>query len=181
MRRFVIVPLVAGAALISSILAAPAFSADNGTVNATVQVTGPCITLGGTDITFPATKFSTSTTNAIASVGGPSVTNCGSAAQLHGKGTNATGPSSASWNLVGLASKSGVCGTSGGLLDTNKFALNLYNGGDSFLTTAYAQVSTLAAAASFSGYTFELFMPCTGSSGAGATMSFSVSFLAIVP
>lgn len=183
MRRAIKILLVTGAVAVGSVLATPAFGADNGSVAATVSVIGPCLQLEGTSVTFPQAKFSTSTTNGFTSVNGPSVTNCGSAAQITAKGTNAAGENSAAWNLTSIASKTAVCSSSGGLFGTNKFALNYYNGGaQAFLTTNATEiVSSLVSNGILSGYQFELFMPCTGSSGGGSVMSFTITFTAIVP
>lgn len=172
------------AALIGSILATPVFGADSGQISATVTAVAPCITLASTTLPFPSAKFSTSA-NSLSSAAMPTLTSCATVAEnILGSATNATGTGPVAWTLVAPPTTGYHCTAGGALTPNNKFALNHFGGvGDErFLsTTAVPVKSSLAAAASMSGYTFELFMPCTGSDGAGVQMAFAINFTAVIP
>lgn len=174
------------AALIGSILATPVFGADSGQISATVTAVAPCITLASTTLPFPSAKFSsTSAANSLSSAAMPALTSCATVPEnILGSATNATGAGPVNWTLVAPATTGSHCTTGGALTPNNKFALNHFGGvGDErFLNNAATSVKTgLAAAGSMTGYSFDLFMPCTGSDGAGVQMAFTINFTAVIP
>jgi hypothetical protein len=149
----------------------PAFSADAGTVTATVTVAGPCITVPTTTIDFKSLGFSGATTP-VAGVETLGYTSCSAAAQkVFARGTDATG-TSATWTLAAFAYP---C-----LGGVNKFVLNLYAGGSLHTTLSGTdqEIETVAAGLPGSVNMLQLIMPCQGSSGGGQTMSFQVHFTA---
>lgn len=175
MKRLLSIAIVAAAALTAFAASAlPAFGDDSGTVNAQVTVDAPCITVGPTGgIDFGTLLLETSGRNGVPN-GGVSFTNCsGQDEKIFVRGT---GGSAASWNLDSTID------------DCTSEALDNY----SLLVQEQAQLATwqviltetdrLASSGPFSAGehpvdTF-LYMPCTGSSGAGETMSFQIVFTA---
>lgn len=189
MRRLVIVPLVAGAAFISSILAAPAFSLDNGDVAATVTPATPCISIaavaGGT-LQFPSKTFSTNLANVISEVDGPLVTNCsGVTENIYGNGSSASnGAGGAIWTLLSPANPSNAqCVAGETLYSANKYALrhNVAAGDQRFFTESQIAVKLSAADGVQPPYKLQMYMPCSGSLGVGTAMNFTITFTATIP
>jgi hypothetical protein len=148
----------------------PAFSADAGTVNATVTVAGPCLTVPTTTIDFKSLRFSSPTSNV---TGAETVgyTSCSAAAQkVFARGTDATG-TSATWTLT---SYSTPCADA-----VNKYGVELHVAGQRVTLRATDQeIETLAPGLPGATTMLELTMPCQGSTGGGQTMSFQVHFTA---
>jgi hypothetical protein len=150
----------------------PAFSADAGTVNATVTVAGgPCITVPTTTIDFKSLGFSSPTAN-VTAADTLGYTSCSAAAQkVFARATDATG-TAATWTLTTYKYP---C-TDG----VNKYALDLYAGGidRATLSATDQAIETLAPGVPGAVNLLSLTMPCQGSTGGGQTMSFQVHFTA---
>jgi hypothetical protein len=168
--------------------AGPALTASTGTVNVTVSVAEPCVTIGGgTAVDFGTKPFWASATLApIGYTAQPYLTiqNCGGGAEkIYARGTDAAGLNGPSWalsdtyygsicpavgpNVYSLAIRTGnPANVFTSLSKTNK-QLPLDTGGISDWGAGYSQIDAL-----------ELYMPCTGSSGAGATMAMQVTYTA---
>ena len=156
----------------------PAFSAGSGTVTASVTPTNAaCITLDKTSLDFGPVQFSTPETlqGATRNV---AVTNCGtSAASLFARGSDASNANgSVSWTLDG--SGSDPCNASTPL---NLFMLSVNQPASNsgvFLTKLDQQLAgTVGAGAAFTVMN-HLFMPCTGSGGAGGAMAWQIVYTA---
>lgn len=161
------------AAAYFALSALPALSADTGTVNAQVTVATACITLDKTLLDFGSLSFSQP------NQGGTSqpltVTNCGSAAKLFGRGTDAkNGAGTITWTLVdGDPCTVGI----------NHYASSLGGSTPSWgvlLSTADKQLlgNSLLGSGSAATMGNGLLMPCTGSSGSGQIMSWQIVFTA---
>ncbi|MBA4181156.1 MAG: hypothetical protein C0506_11255 [Anaerolinea sp.] len=184
MRRLAVVSLVAGAALISSILATPAFSQSSGEIAATVTAAAPCISIASGTLGFPSRTLSTSDANSVSEVNGPTVTNCSTVPEsVFASATDAAG-TGAGWFITSPGSLSPVlCAPGGDLTNKNRFALNHFvDAGDQ--RTLGASLSTIKAAqpvGALAAYKLQLYMPCTSSDGIGTTMSFTITFTATIP
>ena len=178
-RRLVLLGAVVGVAAVLAPFSA--FSADTGTVNAQVVVgVAPCILIssppsGGT-VSFGSLAFSTTATPVEASgVPDISVATCAPQSEtLLASGTNATGAGN-SWTLQSSPLN---CLTS-----TNAYRLALRNSlqQDFFLTTQNQGLFVLSTPGQVTTHTPRITMPCTGSSGNGATMTMSYNFTATIP
>lgn len=170
MRRLTIVAIATAALAVS---AAPAFGDSSGSVGMSIEVAAPCLTVSPATVTFPSSPFSTSTTTSASVMASPrhSVTNCSAAKEsIYAKGSNAAGSGGASW---ALASSTGV--------DTYvvQLATSTPEGGHQKvnLTLTDQLVTQVSPALSLSVDAF-LGMPTVESSGAGQTMSMSVTYTA---
>jgi hypothetical protein len=178
--------LLSATALAAS--AAPAFSADSGSVVGTVSVPAPpapCIQLSDQALDYGVRPFSTAA--AVSSIGRSLLlTNCGTAGEnVLASATDASGPSG-SWTLFAWPTFVGnPCPT------TNTFSL-LWGLGDpgsqnmSLSSTPRMATDTSGApwvvpAGHVSGTNLGLFMPCQGSNGAGETKTFTATFTAVMP
>jgi hypothetical protein len=150
----------------------PAFSADAGTVTATVTVAGPCITVPTTTIDFRSLRFSSPTAN-VTGAETLGYTSCSAAAEkVFARGTDATG-TSATWTLTTYSSP---CADA-----VNKYGLDLHAAGLRHpLTGTDQEIETVAAGVPGTSTLLELTMPCQGSTGGGQIMSFQVHFTATV-
>jgi hypothetical protein len=173
MRRITLCVAIAGIAALS-LSTLPAFSADNGSVEAKITVASACITVEpAAGIQFPSLPFSTSSSPQVG-VATPdtTVTNCsGASEQVFVRGTNATSAtSSASWALSGTFSPA-----------QNQFNLDLASNAAGGTFVAVDPVSrtwrTMPAAAADVIRT-SIGMPTAGSDGSGETMSMSVTYTA---
>jgi hypothetical protein len=175
MRRIALLATIVGVLGVAVISGVPAFGADNGTVTATVSVQDvPCMTVTSSGIDYGAKVFSGASpvqaTGTITSIG-----TCSSAAQtvwVKGASATATG---VTWTLVaGLA-----CPT------TNQYVHEVDNPNSpaSFvpLTNTNQNFGTFNAQPhSIPNIPTRLTMPCTGSAGAGQTISTQILFSATV-
>jgi hypothetical protein len=151
----------ASAALIFG-TAAPTFAAETGTVDATVTVATPCINVLTPTLDFGTLPFSSG--NVLGSAQQAfRYENCGEAAEhIWAAGTDAVG-TSATWTLSGLPPA--ACN---GTLNVYSVDAANYN-----LTNQAQDIESLAAGDT-NFHTAVLYMPCVGSDGAGATMSFRI-------
>lgn len=154
----------------------PVFSADNGTVTATVSVQDvPCITLGVTTLNHGTKAFS-STTLVTDTKNISNIDSCSSAAQtLLATGSNATG-SGVTWTPVATVNCSST--------PKNQYRMALRNPGPPTvinLSLAAQPFGSLSADQQDFLAEATLTMPCTGSDGAGETMSMSITLTATVP
>lgn len=154
--------------------AVPVFSADSGTVAASVTAATPCITVTPASVTFGTAGFSNSSTATVVdSSGTMSFTNCGSAKQrIYGRGTNATG-SGATWTLMTAGSPANPC-----TVGPNSYQQATFRGStEVILTDTNTNLIDLDGGANFT-VDGRIRMPCAGSSGAGTSMSFSFVYTA---
>ena len=174
MKRTRLVAAAAIGALAFAASAIPAFGDGSGTVDATVTPATPCITLDASSVNFGTLPFSTSSSSASVGVASPGIiyTNCSSQEEkVYGRGSDATG-GTGTWSLT----NGGVCpGLNRYGLDLVVITASVSNQipmttADTLLTTTPAggpQPTRLA-----------LFMPCTGSTGAGEQMQLHVTYTA---
>lgn len=150
--------------------AAPTFAADNGTVDAQVTVATPCITITQPSLDFGTLPFSSATTTGT-SQRNVNYQNCGDADErIWAAGTNAQG-GLATWTLDDLGNTP--------LCDRPVNSYRVWLGGPILvnLSLVPAEIQQLAAAGS-TQVPVALYMPCVGSDGVGATMSFQILFTA---
>jgi hypothetical protein len=151
--------------------AGPVFGDDTGTVAAQVTAATPCLLIqGSTSIDFGTATFSTPgpTGNALFKNPGEStLVNCTDAGEsVFARATDAAGSGGAAWSLEPNLTNPCTAGP-----DTFS-AMAADSTGAKFLTTANSTFRTLSGGES-RPIGFTMYMPCTGSSGAGQTMSFS--------
>jgi hypothetical protein len=177
--------------------AVPALANESGTVDAQVAVAAPCITLDKTSVDFGTAAFTTGSgagANIKPPHPWPAFTNCSQSAEYVAmRGTSATG-AGASWSLNGLAGNpctpginvyaadlTGYDGTgyqgsggypvarsqygSGGLKTQNKLFYDPGPAPNKPLLFTAGQRTSLG---------IDLWMPCSGSDGAGQTMTFDI-------
>ena len=157
--------IAAAAAL--AVSATPAFTAGEGTVNLSIQVASPCITVSPDNSTFAPRTFSVSAAAPTTSDAAdrPRVVNCSEAAEsLFVRATDATGSFGASWQLVDPAG-----------IDVDKYALKV---GAQAASRANQPWGFRLAAGDLADPPLVLYMPVAGSSGSGQTMSMSLTFTA---
>lgn len=165
-RRGVAVLALVGALAVSS---APAFGDSGGTVSAQVTVAAPCIQITPSQVDFGTLGFSQSNANLSAGTRPVTATNCGTAAHLLGRGSNATSTGT-TWTLDSTGDT--ICP------DLNRYGQRIDTGPVSIpLTTQDRNLRDLAAAEAASLNAIVV-MPCTGSGGAGQVMTFSYVFTA---
>jgi hypothetical protein len=160
--------------------AGPAFTADNGSVAATVSVAqppAPCITLSTGAVDFGTLPFSdpaaASTPISVASPG-VHVTSCSTADEnISLAASDATTASGGTWD-----------GASSAFSNTCSLGPNVYepyygspNGGGLLYNTP-TQVGPVLGAAQGEDLTLKMRMPCRGSVGAGGTASITFTTLA---
>lgn len=158
----------------------PAFSADNGTINAQVTPAAPCITLDKTSLNFGTAPFSPQQGVSSFQVPG-SVTSCtGTAQKLYGRGTDAkNAAASVTWTL----DDSGQLPCN---LANNQYQLSAGDSGGTnnwgvYLSTANKQLlgtGGMLAANTTRTIDSGLRMPCAGSDGAGQAMSWQYIYTA---
>jgi hypothetical protein len=157
-------------AILGSLIApTTAAAADSGTVSAQVTVAAPCITVGP-NLDFGTARFTQGSTPI--PTRSTSYSNCSEWAQrIYARGTDAvSATSAATWQLSPFIN----CDPNG--LRLNEFILTLRTASGS--TTLSDSSDTLFDEAAPAGATralgTELIMPCSGSDGAGETMTFSI-------
>jgi hypothetical protein len=162
--------LVAATALVAA-SSLPAFGADTGTINASVTGASPCITIGATSVDFGTAGFSTSSAfSSKVLSNASSYTNCASSSEIvMARGTNAhNAGSTATWSLN--PAPGAICSNAA----TNVYSLTLSSAttpGNGGLDTSNKSFETAAGGAT-SNLNLGIFMPCTGSAGAGEKMDF---------
>lgn len=155
--------------------AGPTFAADTVTVSASVAIVAPCLTVSTTTLDFGAQQLSTdaavvSTDRTI------TYASCSATSEtIFGRATGATDGASAAWSLTGSSLQCSDLGP-------NKYRLRSHPSGvgpsHTLLTFDQALEPVLAAGATGLADRLELTTACTGSDGAGSTMSFNVIFTA---
>lgn len=183
-----LLPLAAGLGVAATVFVAsalPAFGGDGGTANLRVTAAAPCLTVDAETVEFGVQPFHSGSLAAPGYSGTPTikVTNCSALeANVYGRGTDATG-ASATWTLA----TSYLC-SSGHL---NKYALEVWDG-PMRIAGAHATALTTANQALYNdagqqaawpaGYSQDqravIYMPCTGSDGAGEEMSMQIVYTA---
>lgn len=167
MRRTIVTFAILG----SLITPTTAAATDNGTVEAQVTVAAPCITVGA-GLDYGTMRFSTATgTGTSYSVGGrtTSYSNCSSQSQLiYARGTNAqSSTSDAIWELT---RNTVSCPT-----DLNKYRVTAQTD-EPIVSLEHTDqlIDSAAAAGVTQTVTAGLTMPCSGSLGAGETMTYAI-------
>jgi hypothetical protein len=166
MKRWITLVGIAASAVLAA-AATPAFTADQGTVNLTVQVASPCITVSPDSTSFGPMSFSASAESPSSkdAADRPRITNCSASAEsLFVQGTDAVGSLGARWTL-------GTPETIG----RNRYGLKV---GAQSATATNQPLGAALAAGDVREYPLALFMPTSGSDGSGQTMSMSATYTA---
>jgi hypothetical protein len=183
-RSIALAGALAVAAAYFVLSALPAFGGDSATVEANVTVAAPCITVTVTwpsapKLDFGPRLFTTPTQPGGTGLSGAlSITNCATGFEnVLVRGTDATSPTTAAtWQLQGSVD---TCSAG-----VDKYALETTladaNGGNSLPSTAVEKTNKLLGNIGPGTRTASprIWMPCTGSSGAGETMSFQFVYTA---
>jgi hypothetical protein len=168
------------AALAVGAPALPVFAADNGTVSAQVIAGGTACLTVPSSVDFGTAAFLAAGTQTV-TTGSPNiaVSSCSTATEtVLARGTDATAPGVV-WTLTTTAPCPLAAPT------TNQYNLGLRPIGgtgttDVFLSGTNGSLGTVAANTTLTRIPI-MRMPCTGSAGAGQTMSMSYVFTATVP
>jgi hypothetical protein len=177
MRRLVGLGGIALAAGWLILTAGPGWAqSPSGNVTATVQVqASACITISPTSFTYPPSGFNSGGSPAILVPTGniPVVTSCSTGTQDYlAKGGNATG-ASATWQLTALVDCTGA--------QADLYRHQVLGTGPSIsLSTTDQTWEDDVPAGAMRNLAGRLTMPCTGSSGAGVTMSLPITVTAVV-
>lgn len=159
------------ALLVSLIAPATAAAEDSGTVSAQVTVATPCITVGP-NIDYGTLPFSTVTPFVqVSKTGTTSFTNCSvSAEKVYVRGTNAVSASGgATWRPISAS----TCSTAQQIIDVYTHSIADSTHGV-FLSLTDQLFDPASAAGATSTLRTQMTMPCSGSNGAGETMTFSI-------
>ena len=153
-----------------------ALGAGNGTVSAQVTVaSGACLTLGTNAVNYGTQPFSMPSSPSSQQTGLFALASCSSSTeQISAEGTNATGNAGASWTLK--QSTADLC-----TLNLDQYESNAKDPGVGAVplgSLSYANLGSPYSAGEVRQVSVGMTMPCTGSSGAGQTMSFQYLFLA---
>jgi hypothetical protein len=160
------------------ILPAGAAADSSGAVTGTVAVPAaptPCITIDNTSVDFGSLGLSPNSTQTVAGDANPAttVTNCSGSTiqQLYAHGSDAVGSGTGLWSLVA----SGAPCSAG----PDKYRYSLRPVGAATSSATYMTNTDAFLSSAFSSslaFTHRIYMPCTGSSGAGETMTTNVTF-----
>lgn len=184
MRLAILSAVLAGIAI--AVGAVPAFTADSGSVGATVTVPpppAPCLTVSVTSVDFGTLEFSDPAASGTPrELAAPSTTvrSCSTAPEyINVRGSTATTASGGVWSPLRTFSTvpANTCtlGSNRHVLYAVGTLLNLQ------LDTSFRRLaSTPFNPGVGSGVGFEIKMPCRGSAGAGETASMTFSFLAVL-
>jgi hypothetical protein len=166
--RFAIMAML----LVSALLApASTMAAGEETVSAQVTVATPCITVGP-NVNYGTLAFSTVNPFVQVSASGTtSYTNCSvTSEKVYMRGTNAvSASSSATWRPISAS----TCSTAQQIVDVYLHSVSDGTGG-AFLSLSDQLLNPAAAAGATRTLSTQMTMPCSGSSGAGETMTFSI-------
>ena len=187
-RRYPGTSLLRGIVVLTAVAAvavgpASVSAADQGAVDASVEVQNPaaCILLEGTVIDFGIEKFSTPSQTEQSEPSTPTVvTNCsGANAELVARSTKAT-------NEAGTAEWTPWSNPTPCNAGPNAFAHGVIVGVANGAVLTETNQSVIQNTSVFPDgqqlpYKHVLVMPCTGSDGDGETMSWTVTFTAILP
>ena len=165
------------AVLVASV-AAPAWAADNGTIDATVSVEGPCIEIGSPTVDFGAQGFSTTGSDNLPFAAAVSVTNCSASyVDLYATASDASNlGDTVIWSMTDAfdPDTQDICPS------TDTFAASLGDGiYDYWLSKSSDTLVTQRAHSMVSLYP-KMAMPCSGSHGSGQVMSFTYTVTAIL-
>ena len=183
------IALTAVAATLLAIGAAPAFTADSGTVAVTVTAQAPpapCLTVTPGTVDFGTLPFSKDAGAGLSSGDANiTVTNCGTVGQnLLGATTNATGPSGA-WTPVNYYDTPTIDPCTA----PDRFYLSLFGfttpalfltGTPRAVTTTLLGSTPVVFPTGDKVFRLTLTMPCTGSNGAGEQKALTTTFTAVV-
>jgi hypothetical protein len=186
-RRTLIIGALAAAAALFALTALPAAANETGTVTAKVTVMAPCVAVsviwpGGAPLDFGTRKFTTATQPGGVNLTAPvRITNCAAGAEdILVRGTDANSTSStAHWELQATLATCSV-GVDKYGLDTQvrDTAGNTVAGKDHAVVTKQNTPLASAFEPGDRDADIGLWMPCTGSGGAGETMSFDIVYTA---
>jgi hypothetical protein len=184
MRRLVGLGALLLAAAWLVVSAGPTFGqSPNGTVTATVTANiGPCISISTNTFSYAPAQFSTSTNTVTTTANStkPTVTNCSNQTEnILAKGGPATG-ATPNWTLIG-----GPLNCTEGP-NRYRHEIQRSGGGEILALTTTDQTWESAVPGTGSATNTRLLdtiltMPCTGSSGGGATMTVQIFLTAIIP
>ena len=177
MRSRVRVLTLAVASSLWAASATPGLAANSATVDAQVTVESACVIVSTLSVNFGTLPFSSDGGNPSSGSSAISYTNCGGASEkIYGRGTDATGGNgSATWSL---GSPPKLCPDRG--LNNYRFGAYQNASGSNGLEFSKVDQFIESVAAGDAGLIDLLYihMPCTGSNGAGLTMSFQAIFTA---
>lgn len=165
--------LAVAAASLTAVALAPlvAFGGDTGTVSAQVTVAAPCIVLGaGSDaVNFGTLSFNTAGSNIFGQSPTLQAQNCsGTEEDILAHGTDATNAAADTWTLYQDFANPCTVGANRYQVQYANMATNIGYA----LANANQTVAADVGAGAQHNFKLTLLMPCTGSSGAGTTMSF---------
>lgn len=159
---------------------APVGAAPSGTVDATITVEGPCITLPTIPIDFGPVGFSQIASNTVDIAGSFFVANCasGQTQEIYAQASAASGSGTGAWTVNQWDGSALMCA-----LGSDIFAAGLRRTGDLPWVWLSSTADTLVyTSALFSAtVTPSVVMPCSGSSGVGETMTFTYTLTATLP
>lgn len=184
MKKFVVLlALVAGGIIAAAV---PAFSGSSGAVSATVSVASTCVTVTPATVSFGALPFSAPGGDSSWARQSITATNCSSGNESYfAKGSNAQG-STSTWSLNQQSDTHLVPNPCSLTPGTNQYQAGL---GATTMFPDFTFVGTTdvpmngtwatATANEVKNGSAEVVMPCQGSSGAGETMAFTLTIIAV--
>ncbi|HEY4670046.1 MAG TPA: hypothetical protein VIH05_09755 [Tepidiformaceae bacterium] len=187
LKRLLAVGLLVGAVASLGLAAGPAFSADNGAVNATVTVATPCLTVPSTTINYGTKSFATVNTGESTSTGPElSIGSCSEAPQfLAVRGDDmVSNDMSAAWTLSSMAETTTCFQDGAGAASTvDRYKHELTYGPNTppssvLLTKSLGTLGIMSGIGTGWNITPHLYMPCSGSGGVGQTMNTIIIFTA---
>jgi hypothetical protein len=149
---------------------APALGESDGTVAAQVTVAAPCIQVTPAQLDFGTLAFSQDNLNVVSAARPVTVTNCGAAATLLGRGSNATSTGGTTWALA--FDGESLCPSA------NNYVERVDTGATSIPLSNQSKLLRQLAAGAAASVSAIVVMPCVGSGGAGQVMTFSYVFTA---
>jgi len=165
---------LASSVILAAVMAGPTLAAGTGIVSAQITVDAPCLTLSTTSIDLGHAAFSTGTP--VARTQSVTYTSCSTTTErITARATDASSTTgSAQWTLV---TPTPICPDAG----PDKYAVIVLKLDNSYLSLSKAfdvMLEDLPGSGAGAYSRAGLFMPCTGSSGSGETMSFQITYTA---
>ena len=155
----------------------PAAAAENGTISASVTVAAPCVTTGA-PINYGTLGLAPNGATPAPAPGSSSYTNCSSEVeQIAATGSDATSTTAGSTALWTLQSQQPCIGTT----TLNQYRVEAKDYAQLSLALSSSTASPLhpgLAPGTTEPLTTFLYMPCSGSSGVGETMQFTITVIA---
>ena len=184
LKRLLAVGLIVGAVASLGLSAGPVFGDDNVVVTATVTPATPCVTVTSLTISYGTRSFATSSTGDSSATADPlTVVNCGDTSEnVWARGADATG-ASATWSLSSLGTQT-TCYQDGfsSPVTLNRYKHRIDVGTGASLLDIYLTINNAAMGSLAGGNGVQvipmLYMPCSGSDGAGQLMSTTITFTA---